>query len=123
MKCPRCSQVLVSGSRAGVVIDSCSVCHGFWLDPGELERVLAAGSHSDATPRDAADTLASLLRRGWSVTQEGTIACPHCNIGMQKIQFASASGSVIADRCPSCTGMWLDPGELGALFVLFEEKR
>ena len=46
--CPRCGGQghmtrLTSLRRADVVMDSCAVCYGIWLDGGELAKLAAAG--------------------------------------------------------------------------------
>jgi Zn-finger nucleic acid-binding protein len=38
--CPKCSNMLVERTRAGVAIDICSGCSGVWLDRGELDKLL-----------------------------------------------------------------------------------
>lgn len=39
-RCPKCGADLITVPYKGVEIDKCSSCLGFWLDCGELERVL-----------------------------------------------------------------------------------
>ena len=34
--CPRCGKPLVHKSFGAVTVDSCTNCHGVWLDAGEL---------------------------------------------------------------------------------------
>jgi hypothetical protein len=36
MTCPRCGGTLVQRVWRGVSLDSCTSCHGLWLDAGEL---------------------------------------------------------------------------------------
>ena len=40
-RCPKCGVRLTERPVHGVVIDECRDCHGIWLDPGELERLIA----------------------------------------------------------------------------------
>ena len=40
--CPRCGGTMRTHLRNGVAIDQCAGCHGLFLDPGELERLMAA---------------------------------------------------------------------------------
>ncbi|MFZ5470206.1 MAG: zf-TFIIB domain-containing protein [Myxococcota bacterium] len=44
MKCPKCGMDLQTLHRGEVEIDTCFHCHGIWLDAGELEQLLQAGS-------------------------------------------------------------------------------
>ena len=43
LKCPRCGGAtlikLNSLLRPGTILDSCTVCHGTWLDAGELTKI------------------------------------------------------------------------------------
>jgi acetyl-CoA carboxylase beta subunit len=39
MKCPKCGHDLKTQDLAGVEIDRCVFCEGFFLDAGELERL------------------------------------------------------------------------------------
>lgn len=52
-RCPRCDGECVEGNVSEVGVDTCTACHGVWLDRGELaeatrllhaERVLAAAA-------------------------------------------------------------------------------
>ena len=42
MKCPLCATEMDQHARHGVTIDHCPACGGVWLDPGELDHLLAA---------------------------------------------------------------------------------
>ena len=46
MHCPKCGGDLVEITFHKIKIDKCTSCEGIWLDPGELEHVLA---QEDAT--------------------------------------------------------------------------
>ena len=41
MKCPKCGADLNTEDFHGVQIDRCPECHGIWLDPGEIDAVVA----------------------------------------------------------------------------------
>lgn len=47
LDCPRCKGTylikLNSLIRPGTILDSCTVCHGVWLDAGELARLAGGG--------------------------------------------------------------------------------
>ncbi|MCK6546221.1 zf-TFIIB domain-containing protein [Myxococcota bacterium] len=44
--CPRCvSFTMHERVRGGVAIDVCQTCGGIWLDPGEIERLVAHRSN------------------------------------------------------------------------------
>lgn len=40
MRCPKCGHDLLEEAHQGILIDRCAVCHGIWLDPGELEQLI-----------------------------------------------------------------------------------
>lgn len=44
MKCPKCGMDLQAIHRDEVEIDTCFSCQGIWLDAGELEQILEAGT-------------------------------------------------------------------------------
>lgn len=44
MRCPKCGMELQTLHHGEVEIDTCFHCHGIWLDAGELEQILDAGS-------------------------------------------------------------------------------
>lgn len=41
MHCPKCGGDLAEITFQKIKIDKCTSCEGIWLDPGELEQVLA----------------------------------------------------------------------------------
>jgi RNA polymerase-binding transcription factor DksA len=40
MHCPKCGNALSPESLEKVTVDVCPVCHGIWLDDGELTKVI-----------------------------------------------------------------------------------
>lgn len=51
LRCPRCTGACVASAIGEVEVDTCTVCHGAWLDRGELE----AARREVATRRILAD--------------------------------------------------------------------
>ncbi len=42
LTCPDCKNVqLVAHDRSTIEIDECPMCHGVWLDRGELDKLIA----------------------------------------------------------------------------------
>lgn len=39
MRCPKCGERLTTVKHLDVTVDECPVCHGMWLDKGELEQI------------------------------------------------------------------------------------
>ena len=46
MHCPKCGQELATEHHGAVEIDLCPSCRGLWLDPNELEAIVASESKS-----------------------------------------------------------------------------
>lgn len=52
--CPNDNSSMQTVERSGVQFDMCPTCRGVWLDRGELENLMAAGSQPAAPPPVAA---------------------------------------------------------------------
>jgi Zn-finger nucleic acid-binding protein len=52
--------------RDGVQFDMCPTCRGVWLDRGELEKLMAAGSGSAASPPQGASQHTPPPTRAWN---------------------------------------------------------
>ena len=39
MRCPKCGAPLSTQELRGVQVDGCPVCHGLWLDAGEIDQL------------------------------------------------------------------------------------
>lgn len=107
MNCPKDHSPMIVVEHEQIAIDYCPVCHGVWLDRGELELVI------EKTCRDEADLcLADMFKRPEAVTDEAKRRCPICNINMRKEQLGTAP-KVIIDACAARgDGLWFDGGEL-----------
>lgn len=44
LRCMKCGGPVRTYKRNGITIDQCTVCHGVFLDRGELERLIGAES-------------------------------------------------------------------------------
>jgi uncharacterized protein len=44
LTCPKCDGPMRTYARNGITIDQCTVCHGIFLDRGELEQLISAES-------------------------------------------------------------------------------
>lgn len=45
MKCPLCSIELTISEKLGIEIDYCHKCRGFWLDRGELDKIIERSAY------------------------------------------------------------------------------
>ncbi|MBI4845380.1 MAG: zf-TFIIB domain-containing protein [Candidatus Omnitrophica bacterium] len=119
MKCPVCKAELKKVKRGDVVIDSCDLCYGIWLDRGELEKV---ASYTDETLKKTVNRIKSILNSENAVVEEKSYSCPLCGEEMQKIRF-SAEEEVLADKCAACEGIWFDSGEMIMVTDAVEEDK
>jgi Zn-finger nucleic acid-binding protein len=98
MRCPYCSDVLITLEFERFEIDRCFRCRGIWLDSGELEFLLGAETGNDYV---------KMMKT--AVSRERDKKCPICSVKMAKM--TTGSGDVLFDRC-SNHGIWFDAGEL-----------
>jgi len=82
--------------RSGVEIDLCSKCSGIWLDEGELATL--AETKRDV-PQEGQKKAATAYR------------CPRCGQHLEE-QLYTKGSDLLIDVCPSCSGVYLDRGEL-----------
>ena len=55
MQCPVDQTTLSMTDRQGIEIDYCPKCRGVWLDRGELDKLIAAGSPESSQSRSVDD--------------------------------------------------------------------
>ncbi|MFC1461387.1 zf-TFIIB domain-containing protein [Verrucomicrobiota bacterium] len=121
MKCPRCSSELRTIDYEGARIETCPDCGGEWLDQGELKQIVQTVEES--FPQDLRDSLDAVNKSIFSIDEsvENQLSCPKCpTIEMNRFNYASSSG-IALDKCPECSGIWLDKDELEHVQVLVEE--
>lgn len=114
MQCPACPGTLVEHAIGGLVVDAClGGCGGLWFDRFELQKVdeasEAAGGALLDLPRDPAVLVDHTRRR----------TCPRCTNQIMMRHAFSPRREAEVDTCPSCAGLWLDPGELAAIRAAF----
>ena len=116
MKCPDCKSELQPYDCKGIIINECIKCKGKWFDRDELRR---AKDRADDDLRwldfDPFGEDAEQL----SVASEGKV-CPKCLKNMLSLKYVDSK--VIIDKCTSCKGIWLDPGEFAKIIRYLENK-
>lgn len=91
-------------------IDRCPFCGGLWLDAAELDKVLALAK--SGTTKDLVDHLdAGKLIAGGKTATRTMRQCPRDQSALAATQ-SPTQAHVVFDRCPACTGLFLDAGEL-----------
>jgi Zn-finger nucleic acid-binding protein len=109
MRCPRDGSTLEETKFMEVIMDSCPLCYGAWLDEGELATLAKV----------QADILGGQKNLG---KKDAPLVCPKCEISMEET-FYSPSQKVLIDKCPRCSGIWLDTDELKkCLRIAYEQK-
>lgn len=101
MHCPNCNNRLNPETLHGETVDRCPGCDGIWLDRGELGAVVEGASPSGSKPRD-------------SDAADVPLTCPKCKREMDLFNYAYDS-RVFVNKCASCGGIWLKPGQLQRL--------
>ena len=121
MQCPRDAQALETRTVEGVEIDACPVCHGIYLEPGELEAIEEAhAAHAEKVP-DEEDPVGAAMEQRRQSERPGA-DCPRCGVEMSPHEYAYAS-QIVVDTCPECGGTWLDAGELERIEAFFQRQR
>jgi Zn-finger nucleic acid-binding protein len=115
LQCPKCNiymkkeEVEVTGFN--VLIDFCVECHSYWFDKGELNKYIK----TRVIEKD--------LRKNEGFRAWGKPECPRCG-GNMSLKFLE---DLEVDQCDTCSGVWLDHGELMELqskdFETFKERK
>jgi len=101
-------------SRTGLVLDICPRCQGWWLDGGELWRLLKAERfkeeierYDSASQGADADAVAASRRK----EPRFMMVCSKCTTIMHTRTF----DGITVDVCQKCRSLWFDRGELALL--------
>ena len=112
LMCPRCrTRKLDEVEITEIVIDRCLCCGGLWFDSDESCGLIGR------TPE--VKRVETTVPPEEDVVKE--LACPRCEVALRALPLAGGEGESARTvyRCASCSGTWLDRGELRA----FEDAR
>jgi len=103
MRCPKCRADMELVEYEGTEIDRCNICKGMWFDAGEIEalrdkQAAAAIDTGDASVGKQSNTL-------------DDYQCPRCGGAMVRLVDARQP-HIWFETCSSCSGSFLDAGEL-----------
>ena len=115
MKCPDCQNELKPVDCKGIVIHECVGCKGKWFERNELQR--AKNSADDDLRWLDFDPFGEDAER-LSVATQGRM-CPECSRKMSSLKYMESQ--VTIDKCSTCKGVWLDPGELAKIIRYLEK--
>lgn len=108
MKCLDCSKEMSHVTAGTVTVDVCREgCGGMWFDKAELQRLDDASEH-------AGETLLA-VKAPVSKSQGSQKKCPKCPDMVMARHHYNVKHRVEIDECYKCHGVWLNPGELGAI--------
>lgn len=110
MICPACEHNMTEMDVQDITVDVCvGGCGGIWFDGRELKKV-------DEPHEEASWGLLEVAYDPSVVVDESERRdCPHCADIVMMRHFSSIKREVEVDECPSCTGFFLDRGELNAI--------
>lgn len=111
LACPECGgrlhEVYAEANYGRVLLlDQCHSCGGVWFDKWELAFVT-----SEAIRKLEGIDLKNLLAENPEL--EGTGLCPRCSNALVVFKDPNLPKDVLMERCPACSGLWLNRGELG----------
>jgi Zn-finger nucleic acid-binding protein len=104
LRCPDDAQPLRVLTDGPVPFATCGQCAGLWFEWPAIERAHSAAA---AIPSESRRVQAAPRPRA------NPRQCPECRSPLQAI----VAEGIEIDRCPSCRGVWLDPGEYDAVRV------
>ena len=114
MKCPRDGAPLAKEQwEAQVSVHRCPSCEGLWLERGERVTGQAARVRKNSAKLASIDVVAA----AYELARQKALPappCPRCGKSLDATEYAYCS-QILIDRCTTCHGVWLDPGELEAL--------
>jgi Zn-finger nucleic acid-binding protein len=119
MQCPSCRQLLATQTVAGIELDACGACGGYWFDEGEVLRLVARLKSAPEVPEL---DLKTLLRKPEPAPFGNARTCPRCAAPMAAFNYCYDS-NVILDRCERCRGVWMDGGELNRVLSYAKGNR
>jgi len=118
--CPACEHNMTEMNVQDITVDVCvGGCGGIWFDGHELKKF--DEPHEEASWQ--------LLEVDYNpdvvVDQSERRDCPHCADIVMMRHFSSIKREIEVDECPSCSGFFLDRGELNSLREQYatEEER
>lgn len=108
--CPECggalTEVYAEANYGRVLLlDQCHGCGGVWFDRWELYFVTEAAVRS----LEGIDIKALL---SGIVEPKGNGLCPKCEKGLKPFTDPNLPEDALMERCPQCSGIWLNRGEL-----------
>lgn len=103
IKCPKCTNKLITINYQNIEVDRCSQCEGIWLDATEAEQLKKVKGSENI------DTGNYIESEHFNHPQH-QIKCPRCQ-GRMLQMLDIDQYSIWYEQCRRCRGIWLDAGE------------
>jgi len=105
--CPKCRSTMSPMPLYNVEVDFCDHCHGTWFDKEELEKSF-----------NFSQTNLDSFISGYKRTP---YQCPRCYTTLEEKTFNDSS-ELIIEKCPACSGFFLDRGEYPKIQQLLKRR-
>ncbi len=113
-RCPKCKTATHRVHYEGAPLRICGQCGGYWV--GDLALKAIANRREMRFDNAVKEKFLQLAEQSNSTDP---LLCLSCGKYMIKERFKDWDDIVI-DRCMSCGGIWLDPGELEKIQIYWE---
>ena len=115
MNCPSCHSALQPLNATAAELDFCPACKGVWFDRDELKKF---DNPEEPVPKEI-NIPAATPENDYSA---GARKCPKCADAVMCRRSFDVQDKVEVDQCLSCSGIWLDGGEVAAVRALYPSE-
>lgn len=115
MNCPSCHSALKPLNATAAELDFCPACKGVWFDRDELKKF---DNPEEAVPSEI-NIPAATPDNDYS---KGARNCPKCADAIMCRRSFDVQDKVEVDQCLTCSGIWLDGGEVAAVRALYPSE-
>ena len=127
MKCAKCHNSLEGFQLRTEEIKRCPKCYSVFLDEDEMfiiksttpEEIAACSPVVTEKKEKEGEVNTEKINKAYR--QRSKVICPRCRVNMLEYNFAYDS-PIIINRCPKCSGVFLDPGELAMIKDFLDGK-
>jgi Zn-finger nucleic acid-binding protein len=103
----------------GLSIETCSKCHGEWLDDAELGKIVRIREVKFDPDERRAIAESTTITGVVLEDVDRALKCPKCSGTTNAVNYGGNTG-IIIDRCTTCRGIWLDGLELEKIQMVVE---
>ena len=114
MNCPNCQMLLEPYEHDGLTVNTCRHCGGIWFDEGELRDYLEDLLHEKQDIPYSPIQMNPPKALGENDLKPTNKLCPRCNQPLHPFNYCYDS-NIILGKCPVCSGIWVDGGEIEKL--------